>query len=146
MKLKVKEFQHSDNEIYSSWFENPDMERFMGPAWSEDELDQISNENDGVVLSVFSSNNLVGVVSLAFPNKENSNYGITGISIAPHMQRQGVGGKVLEALREHFNTSSWQLWSAFVSTQNINAQKFMLKYGWRQTGEESEMYKFTYKQ
>lgn len=57
------------------------MHKTMGPAWNDEELDHIFSEEKASVLSAFHSSELVGVVSLAFPDDEISSYGITGIAV-----------------------------------------------------------------
>lgn len=103
-QIKVREFRRVDNVEYSSWFSDPSMHKTMGPAWNDEELDHIFSEEKASVLSAFHSSELVGVVSLAFPDDEISSYGITGIAVKPQRQRQGYGAKIILAAQNYCNT------------------------------------------
>ena len=99
------------------------MNRYLGPAWSSKELDQVFKEEPGSVLSVFRLSELIGVVSLALPNSEHASYGVTGVAVKPQKQRQ---------------------WMGFVNVSNDLAQQFMEKQGWKKGDLENEMYRYTF--
>jgi len=123
-KLKVREFKRADNIIYSAWFHDSAMNKFMGPAWSKEELEEIEKDKSGTVLSVFLANELVGVVSLAYPDKKHKSYGIMGIAVSPDKQGNGIGAKILKELQNYFKTQKGQQWVAFVDPENVSAQEF----------------------
>jgi len=130
-KLEIREFQPVDNVQYASWFSDPVIDRFLGPEWSNEELDEILNDKTGAVLSAFHSDELVGVVSLTFPNIEHASFGITGIAVKPNSQRQGFGKEIILTTQSYYNVEPGQQWIAFVKVSNIPAQYFMEKQGWR---------------
>ena len=143
-ELEIREFKREDNGIYSAWFIDSAIDEFMGPAWSDEELEEIENDKSGIVLSVFLANELVGVVSLAYPDEEHKSYGIMGIAVSPSKQRQGIGVKILRELQKYFKTQSGQQWVAFVSSENVNAQEFMVKCGWSKGVKDNNMYSYSF--
>ena len=144
LEIELRKFTRTDNVEYSSWFADRSMNRYLGPAWSSKELDQIFKEEPGSVLSVFHLSELIGVVSLALPNTEQSSYGITGVAVKPQKQRQGFGAKILLALQNYYKTSHGQEWMGFVNVSNVLAQQFMEKQGWEKGDVENEMYRYTF--
>jgi len=143
-EIELREFTRTDNVEYSSWFADRSMNRFLGPAWSSKELDQIFTEEPGSVLSVFHSGELIGVVSLALPDSEHSSYGVTGVAVKPQKQRQGFGAKISLALQNYYKTSNGQEWIGFINVNNDLAQQFMEKQGWEKGDIESEMYRYSF--
>jgi len=119
------------------------MNKYLGPAWSCEELSEILNETPCTVLSVFSTGRLVGVVSVALPEKEHPRYGITGIAVKPDHQRQGFGTEILSALKNYYRTVQGQEWIAFVNPGNRSAQQFMEKQGWSKGEIKNKMYQYS---
>ena len=144
MQLALREFQRKDNVEYASWFSHPEIDKHIGPPWSGEELDEIFKENPMSVYSAFYSTELVGVISIAFPDQEYSSYGITGVAVKPNLQRQGFGAKIITATQNYLNTQPGQEWMAFVSINNESAQQFMEKQGWKKGGIENKMYLYMY--
>jgi len=143
LRVELREFIRADNVDYSSWFANPSMNKYLGPAWTSAELDQIFKEEPGSILSAFCANELVGVVSIALPNGEDTSYGVTGVAVKPQKQRQGLGAEILKALQSYYKTSQGQEWMGFVSKNNGSAQKFLEMQGWTKAGVENEMYRYS---
>ena len=144
LELQLREFTRADNVEYSLWFADRSMNRYLGPAWSSEELDQILKNEAGSVLSVFHSSELIGVVSMALPNSEHKRYGVTGVAVKPQKQRQGFGAKILLALQKYYKTPHGQEWMGFVNVGNDLAQQFMEKQGWEKGDIENEMYRYMY--
>ena len=142
--MYLREFERTDNVEYTSWFSDPSMNKYMGPAWSSEELDQIFDEEPPSVFSALHRGELIGVVSLALPNNINSSFGVTGVAVKPQKQRQGYGAKMLDALQSYFNTPKGQEWIGFISINNSSAQHFIEKQGWKKGGVENEMYRYSF--
>jgi len=144
LQVTLREFERTDNIEYSTWFSDSTLNKQLGPAWSDEELNQIFKEEPGSILSAFHSNELVGVVALALPNSEHSSYGVAGVAVKPQKQRQGFGAKILLALQSYYKTQQGQEWVGFVNINNDSAQQFMEKQGWEKGGVQNEMYRYTF--
>ncbi len=140
--LEIRKFQRVDSIRYGEWFSDFNINKYIGPVWSAKELDEIEMETESEVLSVFLENELVGVVSVAYPNNEHPRYCIMGIAVAPNKQREGIGEGILQALPNYFKTAPSQRWIAYVSSQNIPARNFFIKHGWKKGLEERDLYEF----
>ena len=144
IQVELREFKRTDNIEYSSWFTDPSINKHLGPAWNSAELDQILREDPVAVLSAFHANEMVGVVALAFPDKEYPAYGITGVAVKPQAQRRGIGTATLSALQYYYRTPQGQEWVSFININNASAGKFMEKQGWKQAGVENDMYRYIF--
>lgn len=118
----------------------------MGPAWSDAELDEILMQEPCSVLSACSAGELVGVVSVVYPDDVCSSYGITGLAVNPANQRQGIASMILSKIQSYCCTKPGQEWIAFVHLDNESAHKFMEKQGWHKGDTEGEMFRYSYTQ
>ena len=142
--IDLRKFVHADNAEYSKWFSDKNMNKYLGPAWTEQELIQIFEEEPGSVLSVFRSEKLIGVIS--FAPVEKSCIAITGIAINPKYQRSGIGKSIIQRLPVYFNTCSGQKWSCSVDYENIASQLFLEKIGWQKGTLVNNYFQYSFEQ
>lgn len=145
-EIELRDFQRSDNVEYSAWFSDPAIDKYIGPAWTDQELTEIFSDNPGSVLSASISNDLVGVVTLQFPLNEPNPYAITAIAVNPKMQRTGIAEQIIYSIQKYFDANPSQEWVAYVSPSNVAAESLLVKLGWQKGELENKLYRYSFKQ
>lgn len=134
-------------EEYKSWFLNQSISDALGTIDS-DWLAYVLKDEEGMELAVYNERDeLIAVVGIVLPNKNEGTCVISNIAIKPSMFRKGIGSKVLSMLVEKIELSHQQNWVAYVAAENIIAQRFFEKNNWlRNMADKNEdMYKYELK-
>lgn len=146
MNLTFEKFNPQHFPEYRSWFEDPDLNRNLGPAVDQEWLDSVMNESDGCQYSVFDGEALIAVVGIKFPDDEHPTYGITDIAVKPRLRGRGIGSQVLGHLMALHPPKPGESWVAFVDERNPRARAFLEKQGWicdSDQPDEHGMFKLT---
>lgn len=150
IELACKKFKKEDYPEYFSWFQDPDLNKRLGPMEEEDEwLDYALNEEDGGTYSLFLNEKLVAVIGIAYPDKEDAIYVITSIAVKPSLRSKGIGQQVLKKIIKLHPLTQGQSWIAYVDEKNPNAKLFFENNGWRCKStppENNNMFAFEYKE
>lgn len=144
--LIFKAFKEEDFKQYKSWFDHDRMRKSLENI-DEEWLDYILTDRSGIEYSIFSGNELISVLGLSLPCNQEPYYAITNIAINPKYFREGIGSKVLKQLYLVHPLKQSESWLAFVDQENLSAQSFFEKNGWRFIRLEEEnlkRYEYSY--
>ena len=130
MVLKFIEFTAADFPEYRSWYEDPELNKHLGPPIDQEWLDYVMAWSDGCEYSVFDVGELVAVVGIWFPTAEHPTYTISDLAVKPQLRGRGIGSQVLADLMTLHKLSSGQSWAAYVHVSNPRAKSFLEKHGW----------------
>ena len=120
-EIELREFQRDDNVEYSTWFVDTYIDKYLGPAWTDEELSVIFKEEAGSVLSILMADELVAVVSVPTPFEEHNYFVITGLAVKPDTPSVLVmAAGHIELLKRCYvyNTAPDQQWVTFVKPSN----------------------------
>lgn len=143
-ELNFQIFKREDYTDYYRWFEDPDLNKWLGPMKEEGEewLTHVLKEQSestgqaGNTYSIWGEHKLVGVIGILYPDKESSSYAITSIAVNPSLRNKGLGKRILKRLLELYSLKNGEYWVAYVDLQNVRARSFFEKNGWK-SGKES---------
>ncbi len=130
MKLTFARFAPEHFAEYQSWFDDPDLNRALGPQVDQEWLDCVMSETDGCQYAVCEAGEVVACVGIKFPDPEHPTYTITDIAVKPQRKGRGIGAQVLAELMRLHPCKSRQSWVAFVDEHNPKAKSFLEKCGW----------------
>ncbi len=146
-KLKIDKFTKEDYSVFLSWFNDPCLNSALGPMKEGDGwLEAVLNQTDGEEYSAWIKNELVAVIGIYFPTKEDPFYVISQLAVKPELRRNGIGKKVIHQLMKKYR---WQSWKAFVSKENTRAMSFFESIGWQRMvvgANEHRMHVFGYRE
>lgn len=128
-RLYLRPFRQSDFPVYRRWFEDPWLNRALGPI-DEDWLEYVLNETDGAQYAAFEQKELVAVAGLKWGDPEHPYQVVTDLAVAPHRRRCGIGRQTLTALFRQAGPSAYDHWVAYGSQDNFGARKFLKRLGW----------------
>ena len=135
--LDFQLFKREDYQAYYSWFQDPDLNRQLGPMEKENDewLEYIFKEgaDEGCTYSVFSGKKLVSVVGITYPDEENQAYCITSIAVKPSLRNGGLGKSILRGIMYLHSLKKGQYWKAYVDIENPRAKQFFENNGWECT-------------
>lgn len=144
-ELDFKIFKKEDFPEYLSWYQDPELNRRLGPMEEDDEWLQhtLEEQNDpnnhgGCTYSIFQNEKLVSVLGIVYPDQEGPNYGITNIAVKPQLRSKGIGNLVLKKLIQLHPLKEGQVWKAYVDESNPKAKLFFESNGWRCDSESPE--------
>lgn len=139
-------FKVEDFKEYASWFEDPELNRELGPM-DQEWLNHVLSEIPPRHYSVFDQGRLVAVVGTELPGKRSSTWVVTDIAVKPTLKRQGIARSALSYLIQIHQQrkdppGSWVAW---VNERNIAALEFFESLGWNRSDETDveDMYQFT---
>lgn len=142
MELKFIKFNEDSFGIYKSWFTDKELNARLGPMdnetweiWQEYAIRGEKAEE----LAVYLNNELVGVVQICLPTKEDSKYCISSIATHPEKKRIGIATAVLKHLLQSEGFQESKIWISHVDPKNLAAIQFFEKHGWKHKGIEHEM-------
>lgn len=98
MHLEVRPFAVEDLAEYSSWFTDPELDRYLGPiddAWREAMVSGGEVEGDET-WAVLRDGKLVAVVDALIDTNDRSSYIITSVAAKPALRGQGIGPAALQ--------------------------------------------------
>ena len=155
IELEFKIIQKKDFPEYLSWFQDPDLNKQLGPLKEDDEwFTYVLNEQnrlteyDGCTYSIFQNKKLVSVIGIAYPDGEDPTYTITSIAVKPILRSRGIGRRILKKLMTLHPLKKGQYWKAHVDEKNPKAKLFFENNGWSyliKPPENNGMYLFEYK-
>lgn len=128
-RLYLRPFQRSDFPVYRRWFEDPWLNRALGPI-DEEWLETVLNETDGAQYAVLKDKELVAVTGLKWGDPEHPYQVVTDLAVAPHRRRCGIGRQTLTALFLQAGPFNYDRWIAYVSPDNLGARQFLTRLGW----------------
>ena len=145
-KIIFKRFRKEHFEEYKSWFLHDAIKKTLYDI-DDEWFDYVLNDKTGIEYVVYENEELVAVVGIKLPNKDNPRYVITNIAIKPSRFRQGLGSMVLKELIKLHSLKENESWSAFVEKHNMSAQFFFQKNGWvidEGEKDEDDMIRYMY--
>ena len=144
-KITIREFQEIDFPIYKAWFSNEDLKAIIGEV-DEDWLYYVLNDKTGKEFVGYSSSgDLMAVLGVVYPTKQNNEYVITNIACNPDKKRQNIGTEMLQAVMKHLDPHTKNKWLAYINKENVSAQLFFDKNGWSQViHEDKDLLKFVF--
>ncbi len=128
-------FNRDHFDIYKRWFNDAELNKRLGPI-DEEWLNHVLQEEDGQQYAVFQDDDMLGVVGVKHPSKEDEHLYITDIAVRPDLKGQGIGGVILSDLSRVYPDISLEHWVAFVSAANTTAIAFFTKNNWMPKQEE----------
>jgi len=153
--LDFKIFKIEDFPEYLSWYQDPELNKHLGPMEEDDEwLTYLLNQQkgltefDGCTYSVFQNKKLVCVIGVEYPDDENPTCGISSFAVNPIFKRKGIGKKSLQKLLKLHPLKKGEYWIASVGEKNPKAKLFFENNGWKCVAEPPEnnnMYLFEYR-
>lgn len=149
MELKFREFRRTDFSEYLSWFQDSELNKYLGPMHDNDEwLQEVLSEQPGSIdYSVLVGDTLVAVVGLYLPKADYPHFVLSNLAVKPLLRGQTIGKKVIEELIKRHSLLSGQSWLAFVDKENGSAWRLFTKCGWERVANvvtPNEMYLFEY--
>jgi GNAT superfamily N-acetyltransferase len=145
MHLKIRPFSREDNAEYAAWFEDAELQRELGPAWLDDELDEVVDDQAGCMWAVQRGEELVAVMGVDYPDADHPTYAINTLAVRPDLRGTGVARDVVAGVRAQHQLKDGEYWLAFVNDGNCQAKCFFEKLGWECKGEppaNDGMYRF----
>jgi len=137
MPLTFRPLTRSDNVEYATWFEDADLARELGPAWTDEEMTEVLDDAGGCVWAVARGEELVAVVSVTFPDADNPTFVIDALAVRPDLRGAGVAQDVVADVRAQHELDYGEYWMAFVNEGNGRAKRFFEKLGWECAGQPS---------
>jgi ribosomal protein S18 acetylase RimI-like enzyme len=142
--MEFRKFTAEDYPEYSSWFEDVQLQKALGPI-DEEWLNYVLNdEEEGMELAVVSESKLVAVVGTTLPHDQYAYRIITGIAVKPALRSQGLGSKVLVKFLEEVQLEAGEYWVSYVEKSNVCGQAFFEKHAWTKF-EEEDMFRYEYR-
>lgn len=138
MDIELRRLTVDDFPIYKSWFSDSQIDRFLGPVWTQQELQIVLNDESGQELAGFLNDELVAVVGIVCADDEHPYYGITQLVVDPKRQGLGIGSAMLHAVRKHFPVSAGQYWICYIDEANQRARQFFAGHGWQFASKDAE--------
>jgi len=133
MDFRLFSSQHF--EEYCSWFEEEELNRWLGPkpdiAW----LKYVLEDQTGQQYSVFKEGEIVAVVGIVFPIGSHPYCVITDIAVCPKQKGKGIGKTVINQLLQLYPQTTFK---TFVEVKNFKAIAFFESLGWEKTEEVDE--------
>lgn len=136
--MQIREFRIKDNDEYSSWFKDYNLNSALGPAWNKKELEQMLNSTDGDEFVGIEDGKIVGVVGVVFPDDDHQQYVITGIAVHPSLRGQGIGRRMLKKVLNRYKLKSGESWITYIDENNLRAKQFFESLGWEVLSEPFE--------
>lgn len=130
MNLCFRKFTPEDYPEYASWFNNPELNRRLGPmdtVWLNDVTSR--DEADGVTWAVFLDKGMVGVVETAFDRQQRQPAAVVGIAVKPDCRRQGIGTAILRQLLFMHEQNGITCHCAFIHVDNFASRRLFEKVG-----------------
>ena len=127
MELAFLPFDASHYDEYRSWYVHPAVRKALSSI-DQDWLEHILNDDSGREYAIFLGEEFVAEVGIVFPIAQDAPFAITNIAVNPDWQRRGVGSVVLWQLAQTVGAHNWL---AYVASDNLNAQAFFRKNGWK---------------
>ena len=147
MKIICRKSTEESFRIYKSWFADKALNKQLGPMENETwETWQtyFNSDEKSEELAAYLNNELVAVVDISLPTKEDPEYYITAIATNPKMKRLGIGTAVLKQLIESGDFTNSKIWRCHISHKNVASISFFKKFGWKKITEVDEHGMITY--
>lgn len=136
-ELIFKRFGEEHFAEYEQWFRYDAIRRTLYSI-DKEWLDHILNLDTGIEYAVFMEEEMVAEVGISLPDSDHAQYVITNIAVHPAKSRLGLGSLVLDKLFELHPLKEEEIWVAFVEMDNLAAQDFFLKNGWKRDESQSK--------
>lgn len=125
--LVLSDFQRKHFRDYQAWFEDPILDKALGPAVDEEWLEHILTDEKGRQLVALKADVLAAVVGLVVSLEDPQTWFITDIAVAPNWRGHGVGRAVVTRLPEFLDAN---VLTAYVERSNELARRFFEGLGW----------------
>lgn len=129
--LRLVPFREEHLPAYQSWFTDPAMQAYLGPAPDPEWLNHILQEIDGRQYACMAEGKLLAVAGLLFPQQAHPCWVLTDLAVCPSRQRLGWGSRVWQELHRLHSPASDRLWVGYVHQANRGARAFLIRNGWR---------------
>lgn len=144
--MEMRNFLREDYQTYLAWFEDPDLNRELGPMDNQ-WLEYVLNESPPKEFCFFEDEQLVAVVGTEVPaSKAETTWYVTSIAVNPTMKRQGIGKHALQLLIEthSLRENPPKTWIAWVDQSNSAARKFFKELAWKESvkPDNDDMFQF----
>ena len=134
MRLTRRNFRRSDFPEYHSWFQHPEIAKWLGDI-DRDWLEYILSDTSGVEYAFTHQDRLVAVAGIVLPQADHPAAAITNLAVSPELFRWGVGSTVLNLLVHGDHQVDSPSWIAFVARENAAAHSLLTKNGWSRSQE-----------
>ena len=125
--IQIRYFEQADFEHYLAWHKDKQLNSALGPI-DQQWLEFILCEDPPSQFSCLADTELVAVVGIARPTKDEYCFVVTDISVNPANRRSGIGSQAIEAVVEQVDPN--QKWIAYVERNNSDAQRFFESLNW----------------
>lgn len=140
--LTVRRLTREDWPWIRSWFEDPVLDRELGPL-DEEWLEHVLADIEGVQLVVMDEGEPVALVGCVW-DLDGVEHGITDIAVDPSKRGVGLGSDAVDAMLAWPGHPESARWLAFVDPENSEAFRFFQALGWTHTGRDDLMERFVF--
>lgn len=138
---RVRRFCRADWDWYRSWFDDPELNRRLGPL-DHEWLEHVLAETDGAQLVVEQDLTPTAVVGCVW-GAPGFDHGITDLAVDPARRREGLGAVAVDAAIAWPGHRAGCGWLAFVEEDNAAAHAFFTSLGWSYLGiDDDRMHAF----
>jgi ribosomal protein S18 acetylase RimI-like enzyme len=138
--MTLRKFERTDNPVFSSWFDSPDMRRWLESPWTEAELGAMEAEENGRTFVLEADGKMVALIGCYLPTGGFKEYGLSVVAVAPEERRKGYGKKAIAALLARYGLG--QRWLAFCEPENTVIRNLLQGMGWTQESQEPNSHNF----
>lgn len=139
--LDVRRIARADWEWISAWFDDAELDRWLGPM-DQEWLEHVLSDREGVQLVVESGEGVpVALMGCAW-DPSGTRHGVTDIAVNPRLRRSGIGRQSLAAAITWDAHPPTDGWMAFVDPDNDAAFHFFSTAGWSRQGLDDGMHRF----
>lgn len=128
--MQLVRFEAEHLPAYQSWFSDPALQAFLGPAPNREWLDHILRETDGRQYAALVEGNLVAVAGLLLPRARHPCWVLTDLAVRPDRRGMGLGSRVWQEILRLHPPDAGQCWLGFLQPENRAARSFMIRNGW----------------
>ncbi len=137
--LTIRRFLAEYRPDYAAWFDDPQLDRYLGPVWDNAEFAEVMADPHGCYYSLWSASSMVAVVGICLATSAHPTQVITDIAVKPVQRGTGIGKAALMEILRTVPLPTDTQWGAWVEDTNPAAQKFFAACGWHRSAQENGM-------
>ena len=128
--FKIKVFQRTDFSIYQQWFDDPWLNKALGPI-DQEWLDYVLSTKEGAQYGVWQKEELIAVIGLVWGNKKHRYHTLSDFAVRPDLREKGLGVEVMNYFLQAVQLPEKLPIHAHVMPNNKGAFQFFSKLGWK---------------
>ncbi|MEZ6093376.1 MAG: GNAT family N-acetyltransferase [Pirellulaceae bacterium] len=125
--MHFRRFIASDFEEYQSWFSDPEILRWLGPAPDAEWLNHVLNDTEGAQFVGECNGVTQAVIGVIFASETNRIHVITDFAVHPSWQRTGTAQQALKAVETILFKREKLPIVTYIDQQNLRAIGFFTK-------------------